>query len=307
LAGRVVDGISYVEGKEYWEDEPIGHGTHVAGTIAAIDDGNHLIGVAPRVDLYAVKVDPLNEAQVVSGIYWAVSKGVHIISMSLGFPAAGDYPFLKEACDYAYSQGVLLIAASGNTADPVSYPARYTSVVAVGAVDQNDVRPWWSNYGYPWLDFAAPGVAINSTYPPDGYNVDSGTSFAVPHVTGTAALIFASKPDPEYDDNGNGNWDNFEVRAKLNDTALDLGPSGKDGHYGHGLVNAWYSNQRPPSDINYDLTVDIGDITIICIYWQTMRGDPDWWDARRADINIDNIVDIKDLSIAGLHFGEIDP
>jgi subtilisin len=115
LDGRVVDGISFVEGKQYWEDDN-GHGTHVAGTIAAIDNGDHLIGVAPKVDLYAIKVDPIDITDVVYGIYWAVDQGVHVISMSLGYTE--NNTDLKQACDYAYSQGVLLIAASGNSADP---------------------------------------------------------------------------------------------------------------------------------------------------------------------------------------------
>jgi subtilisin family serine protease len=304
LTGRVVDGISYVEGKQYWEDD-VGHGTHVAGTIAAIDNGDHLIGVAPRVDLYAVKVDPYYIEQVVGGIYWAVSKAVHIISMSLGYPATGNYPSLKEACDYAYSQGVLLIAASGNEADPVSCPAIYETVVAVGATYSNDKRWEWSNYGYPELEFAAPGVDVNSTLPPNKYQEWRGTSQAVPHVTGAAALVFASKVDAEYDSNGNGQWDNFEVREKLRDTALDLGRPGKDGYYGYGLVNAWYSNQRPPGDINYDLIVDMGDISIINYFFGITPEDPDWWYGRRADI--DNIIWARDRGIAGRHFGEIDP
>lgn len=279
----------------------------MAGTVAAIDNGNHLIGVAPRVDLYAIKVEyPLPDvAQVIDGIFWAVSKGVHIIFMSLGYRT--NETNLKLVCDYAYSQGVLLIVASGNSADLVSYPARYESVVAVGAVDQNDNRWLWSNYGYPELEFAALGVDINSTFPPNAYQVWTGTSMATPHVTGAATLIFASKVDVEYDSNGNGRWENFEVREKLKDTALDLGPTGKDGYYGYGLVNAWHSNQRPQGDINYDLMVDMRDVAIICYYNGTMSEDPYWWYGRRADININNVMDMRDLAIAATHFGEVDP
>ena len=308
LAGRVVDGISY-GGGEYWEDYD-GHGTQVAGIIAAIDDGTHLIGVAPRVSLYAVKAYSVQA--VVNGINWAVDNGANMISISLA--TYDDYPELSAACDNAYDQGVLLIAGSGNDGRPiVMYPAAYDSVLAVGAIYESEYDYRWdlSNYGTPELEFMAPGVAINSTYPPDGYNVDSGTSFAVPHVSGAAALIFASKPDPEYDGNGNGAWDNFEVRAKLTDTALDLPLDGKhpgyDEWYGHGLVNAWWSNQRPQGDINYDLITDIGDLTIVCWYYGVKEGDPDWWDARRADIDIDKIVWIRDLAIISVHFGEIDP
>lgn len=307
LDGRVVDGISYVEGKDYWEDD-VGHGTHIAGTIAGIDDGDHLIGVAPRVDLYAVKVevDPPNPTEVAYGISWAVSKGVHIISMSLWF--AENHTILKLACDYAYSEGVLLIAGSGNTGDfTVIYPAKYESVVAVGAVDQNDQKAPFSNTGSE-MELAAPGVDINSTFPPNTYRLKSGTSMAVPHVSGTAALVFGSKVDSEYDSNNNWQWDNFEVRKKLNDTVLNLGnDTGWDSWFGCGLVNAWFSNQRPPGDITYDLRVDMRDIAYVSKHYGKTDEDPDWWGARVADVNIDNTVDLYDLHIVGQHYGEVDP
>lgn len=310
LDSRVANGISYVEGKQYWEDD-IGHGTHMARTIAAINNGSHLIGVAPRVDLYAVKVDPYDITHVIYGIYWAVDQGVHIISMSLAYTENNTY--LKQACDYAHSQGIFLIAASGNENDcEVRYPAKYDSVVAVGAIDQNDERWMYglfygSNYG-PELEFAAPGADINSTWPfASPYWVLSGTSCAVPHVTGTAALVFGSKVDPEYDSNENGQWDNFEVREKLRGTALDLDPPGQDGYYGYGLVNAWYSNQRPPGDITHDYIVDARDLAYVAFYYGAKRGDPDWWYARCSDITIDNEVDIFDLTIVALHYGQRDP
>lgn len=306
LAGRVVDGISFEIG-ECWEDFT-GHGTHVAGTIAAIDDGNHLIGVAPKVSLYAVKSYSSIQAWV-DGINWAVSKGVHIISISQGTYTYDES--LETAVNNAYNSGVLLIAASGNEdLDIVMYPAAFDSVIAVGAVDQNDFR--WiedyeaSNYG-PQLELAAPGADINSTVPPDTYEIDSGTSYAVPHVTGTAALIFSSKVDADYDDNNNRQWDNSEVRQKLDDTALDLEPAGKDPYYGHGLVNAWYSNQRPPSDVTYDYIVDTRDLARVAYYLGYTDEHPLWWYARPSDITIDNKVNILDLTIVSMHFGEYDP
>lgn len=307
LAGRVVDGISFESG-EYWEDF-IGHGTLVAGIIAAVDDGNHLIGVAPKVSLYAIKAYSTVQAWI-DGINWAVIKGVHIISISQGI-----YEYnrdLETAVTNAHNSGVLLIAASGNNnAGIVMYPAAFTSVIAVGAIDQNDNR--WvedgdgSNYGAQ-LELAAPGENINSTFPPNTYIELNGTSYAVPHVTGTAALIWGSKVDVEYDLNGNGQWDSSEVRRKLRDTALDLKPpSGKDDYYGYGLVNAWYSSQRPPGDINYDLYVDMLDITLLAYFWGTTKEDPDWWYARPCDIDINNELGGHDLSILVQNFGKVDP
>jgi len=118
LAGRIVGGISYKGEKEYWEDE-IGHGTWVAGMIAAIDNGNHLIGVAPKVELLAVKLDDSSygglQISLKDGIKWAADNGAYIISISTGFPS--PYLELENACSYAYNRGVLLVAAAGNLED----------------------------------------------------------------------------------------------------------------------------------------------------------------------------------------------
>jgi subtilisin family serine protease len=285
-----------------------GHGTWVAGIIAAIDNGNHLIGVAPKVSLYAIKA--LDPQTWIDGINWAVSRGVHIISISQGiYQYDAD---LEAACNNAFNNGVLLIASSGNdNKGKILYPAAFASVIAVGATDQNDDR-WLmdsrhgSNYGRE-LELVAPGADINSTSPPNTYSVDSGTSAAVPHVTGIAALVFGSKIDPEYDLNNNGIWDNTEVREKLRDTALDLGPSGPDGDFGRGLANAWWSSQRPQGNINYDDITDMEDFSSVAYYLDFDDDDPLWWLARPCDININNVVDVVDYTIVSLHYGEIDP
>jgi subtilisin len=314
LTGRVVGGISYVEGEQYWEDN-YGHGTYVAGIIAAIDGGNHLIGVAPKVELLAVKVWPATEGELVRnllhGIKWAVDNGADVISMSLGF--YNEYPALEVACRNAYDSGVLLIGAAGNeNRDVLVYPAKYSYVIAVGATNQSDKR--WvdplegSNFG-PELELAAPGANINSTCSPPLYYVNgSGTSAAAPHVSGTAALILGSKVDPDYDTFENGQWDNFEVRQKLQDTALDLGSAGRDEYYGYGLVNAWRSLQRPEGDITRDLCVDAEDLRWVGAYYGKTSSDPDWWALiRPADIDISNRIDTVDVSIVGLNWGKVDP
>src|SRR4030042_111435 len=152
----------------------------------------------------------------------------------------------------------------------------------------------------------APGVLINSTAnlyadPYTLYAVDDGTSFAVPHVAGVAALIFASKIDPDYDFNENGWWDNFEVREKLQNTTLDLGSPRRDDYYGYGLVNAWYSTQRPPGDVNSDSRVNIFDIVTIALAYSSNPGDTNW--CVLADITIDRLVDINDRIIVAFNFG----
>jgi len=250
LVDNVAGGVSLVNYTiDYMDDN--GHGTHVAGIIAAVDNDVGIIGTAPGVWLYAVKVLDSGGSgylsDVIAGIDWAVNNGMQLISMSLGTDT--DYQSLHDACDNAYAAGVLLVAAAGNDAsrlsvrfgiDTIDYPARYDSVIAVGAVDELDERAVWSSTG-PELELSAPGVDINSTYLDDTYSLLSGTSMACPHVTGTAALVFGtniSEVAPSYDLDGDGIWDANEVRAWLQATAEDLGDPGKDDFYGYGLVDA---------------------------------------------------------------------
>jgi subtilisin family serine protease len=160
------------------------------------------------------------------------------------------------------------------------------------------------------LELVAPGVNINSTanpneYPYTLYMVDTGASFAAPHVAGVAALIYASKIDPDYDRNGDGYWENDEVRQKLRDTALDLGDPEWDEYYGYGLVNAWYATQRPPADINTDYKVNYRDLYILAYAYGSRPGDPNW--DPRADITINNEVDYADLYILAKNYGKTDP
>jgi len=207
-----------------------GHGTHVAGVIAASLDNVGVAGVAPRVRLVAVKV--LSDSgigfhsDIAEGIVEAVKAGVKILSMSLGSPS--DSSVLRDASYWAYQQGAIQIAAAGNSGDGhsatnnVAYPARYSWVIAVAAVDQNYNVPAWSSDG-PEVDVAAPGVNILSTYPGGRYAYMSGTSMATPHVTSVVALMQAVRsalglrpltPD--------------EMYYVLTSTAKDIGPPGFD-------------------------------------------------------------------------------
>lgn len=229
------------------DDDPMddnGHGTHCAGIIAAEDDDDGVIGVAPNVSLYAVKVldsgGSGSYSDIVAGIDWAVANNMDVISMSLG-GSSGDTA-LEDACNNAYNSGTLVVAAAGNDGNPagrgdnVGYPARYDSVIAVAATDSNDNRASFSSTG-PDVELAAPGVDILSTYWDEGeskYATASGTSMACPHVTGTAALVFASGVT---DSDGDGNV-NDEIRAILQSTAEDLGADGRDERFGYGLVDA---------------------------------------------------------------------
>ena len=233
LAANIIGGVNFVaKGRrlnpDKWDDDS-GHGTHVAGIIAAVDNEIGVIGVAPDAGLYAVKV--LDQSgngwlsDVVAGIEWAVDNNADVINLSLG--ASSSWPLLNDACQAAADSGVLIVAAAGNDGGDVLYPARYDSVIAVGATDSSDTVPWWSNRG-PEVELAAPGVGVRSTWKGDSYNTISGTSMATPHVAGTCALMLGS-PEP-LPPNG--------IRVKLQETAEDLEPDGKDDASGYGLVDA---------------------------------------------------------------------
>ena len=221
------------------------HGTHCAGIIGAEDNGAGVIGVAPDAELYAVKVLDENGSgylsDVILGIEWAVDHNMQVISMSLG--SDSYVSALETACDNAEASGLVLVAAAGNDyqrrgkkeMDTIDYPARFESVIAVGATTQSDDRASFSSTGST-IELAAPGYQIYSTVI-GGYDIKSGTSMACPHVAGVAALVLASPVDSNYD-NGNGVWDPDEVRAKLRSTADDLGSPGWDNWYGYGLVDA---------------------------------------------------------------------
>ena len=264
------------------------HGSHCAGIAAArINNGIGIAGVAGKCKIMAEKVLSSGGSgsydNVAKGIIDAADKGAHIISMSLG---GSNAQVMKDACDYAYNKGVLLVAASGNDNGPVGYPAAYDSVIAVGATDQSDKRCYFSNYGSN-LDLMAPGDEILSTVLDNGYGYNTGTSMACPHVAGVAALVLSTPVDPDYDADGDGKWDNNEVKQKLFDTAKDLGSSGKDDYYGYGLVDAAAAvdGYEPPlAQVTveiHELTNDpnLGDYEEIDTIFDITRGGikPEWY------------------------------
>ena len=215
-----------------------GHGTHVAGTVAGIDNAIGVIGVSPDVSLYAIKVLGANGSgylsDVIEGIQWAVAQNMNIINMSLG--TSVNIESLHDAVIAANAAGVVIVAAAGNSGSALLYPAAYPETIAVGATDITDSIAPFSNRG-TGLDLVAPGVDIFSTYKGSAYATLTGTSMASPHVAGTAALVL-STPVGASDVNFNGRWDPAEVFSKLISTATDLGPTGFDTDSGYGLVNA---------------------------------------------------------------------
>ena len=221
--------VSGYNGNLPWNQDDMGHGTHVAGTIAASNDNRGVVGVSPgEVQLYIVRVFDANgwaySSTLIDAANRCASAGSNIISMSLGGGSSSD--FERSKFDELNAQGILIIAAAGNKGDTsFFYPASYSSVMSIAAIDSNKNHAGFSQWNSQ-VDIAAPGVGILSTVPGGGYASWSGTSMATPHVSGVAALVWSAIP-----------WaTNVEVRDALIATAEDLGVPGRDDKYGAGLV-----------------------------------------------------------------------
>lgn len=222
-------------------EDHYGHGTHVAGTVAA--SMNNTIGVAgvcPGCTILAGKV--LNDSgvgsssSVANGINWAVSNGARVINMSIGVPASRT---LETAVNNAWKNGAVLVAAAGNGNNQTKiYPAAYPNVIAAAATDNKDAKAAFSTYGSSWVDIAAPGVNVFSTFPnhpfvlgtqnnrSQGYDVGNGTSISSPIVAATAALVWSSTPGATA----------TAVRAKVESTADKIAGTGT--FWAKGRVNA---------------------------------------------------------------------
>ncbi|MCK4588649.1 S8 family peptidase [Candidatus Woesebacteria bacterium] len=253
LIANLQGGINFVSKGAVWNpadptkwNDDNGHGTHVAGIVAAVDNNIGVIGVAPEAHLWAVKVLDRKGggyvSDVIAGIKWSKDNGMQVINMSLG--TSSDIQSLHDAVDTAYNAGIVIVAAAGNSGDgngttnEVIYPAKYSTVIAVAATRSDDSTPYWSAEGEE-VEIAAPGASIRSTWKGGGYDTISGTSMASPHAAGTVALLLNTTIPASYDTNiVNGMWDPVEVRAVLIQTADDLGTSGFDNFYGWGLIDA---------------------------------------------------------------------
>ncbi len=257
LAANYVSGIDYVNNDNDPMDDN-GHGSHVSGTVGAIDNSIGVIGVAPSVSLYGIKVlDAAGSgtfSNVVAGIDWAAANGMDVVNMSLG--ASIGTNALQTACDNAYASGVVICAAAGNDfGGPVGFPAKYSSTIAVSAVDQGNNLANFSNKG-PEVEVTAPGVGIVSTYKNGQYATLDGTSMATPHVAGVVALIWST-----------GQFTSASaVRNQLTSTATDIGATGRDNNFGFGLVNADAAtnvgppvNQAPTANANGPYSALVGN------------------------------------------------
>lgn len=220
LADRVVAEVNLSSSPT--SDDVYGHGTHMAGTIAAVAPDCRLMNVKVADD--TGKCEP---SVVATGIIWAVDHGAEVINLSL---AMGESADLEEAVNYAWNHGAILVAAAGNkgTSKP-SYPAYYENCLAVAGTNENNSLALLSSYG-DWVDVAAPGFNIYSELPGNQYGYKTGTSSAGAHVSGVAVLVFSVAEDV----NGNGAV-NDEVRWAIESSCTPIAVDG----VGQGLVDAY--------------------------------------------------------------------
>lgn len=232
-----------------------GHGTHVAGTIAqCTNNGIGVAGVAPGVRLMPIRVLDAGGfgsfAAVAQGVEWARTHGAGVINLSLGM-ACSTLPWpqcsssvLNEALTAAATADIVIVAAAGNFNQGVlAFPGNHPDVIGVGAVDQDRARAPYSNRGQA-LDLVAPGGDLQRDGNGDGhpdriailqqtigeggwqYQHKQGTSMAAAHVSGATALLRSYVPTAT----------RWQIQAALEETTLDLGPSGFDTSFGHGLL-----------------------------------------------------------------------
>lgn len=226
---KIKKGASFVSYTTNFEDDN-GHGTHVAGIIAAQNNNYGTVGMVPDAEIYVAKV--LNQdgnglqSNILKGIEWAMQQNVDIINLSVGGSASTTA--FENTLKKAYDQGILIVAAAGNNREKgigVEYPAALPSVIAVGAIDKNDNHASFSAEGNE-VDVSAPGVDIYSTYLNGTYELMTGTSMASPHVVGHLALLKESHP----------NLSHLEIRKLLEKQTVDLGEAGRDPKYGYGRI-----------------------------------------------------------------------
>lgn len=204
LKGHVIGGRNFTdEGTPDDYSDGHGHGTHVAGTIAALENGNGVVGVAPEAKILAVKVLTSNgtgsDKGVTEGIKYATAwegpngEKVSVINMSLGGPEYNKE--MHDAVKTAIAAGIEVVVAAGNAGDgkadteEVAYPGRFKECLTVGAYSQWTGKPVYFSNTYREIDIMAPGVYVRSTYPGNRYRDMSGTSMASPHVAGVLAIL----------------------------------------------------------------------------------------------------------------------
>lgn len=237
---KVVKSVSFLKEDETNVDRN-GHGTHIAGIIGALDNNIGVKGIAPDAELYALKV--FNQegvgstSDVIRAIDWSIEHQMDIINLSLTSKAGSEA--YEQIVNRAYEKGSLLVAAAGNetltdpSIDNVEYPARYANAIAVASINQSNKKGYFSSIG-PTVEISAPGEKIYSTYLGNGYAIQSGTSLATAFISGQLALMKEAYPY----------LSNRQLRKKMIDNVIDLGPKGRDSVFGYGSLQT-SSYDRP--------------------------------------------------------------
>ncbi len=219
--------------------DTVGHGTHVAGIIAANDDGKGIVGLAPDVQILPIVIfnpDYVGAFDAAEGIVWAVDEGARVLNNSWGGYVYSQ--ILKAAFDYALAFGAVPVCAAGNDGEAlIHFPSAYPGVIAVGATTPRDTRTDFSQIG-GWLSVGAPGEGILSCVPttyvqagtgdPLLYDYWGGTSMATPFVSALVAMLLELHPGATP----------YQIRKMIEDTAVDIEESGFDVHSGHGRIDA---------------------------------------------------------------------
>ncbi|WP_419248979.1 type VII secretion-associated serine protease mycosin [Streptomyces canus] len=252
LKTAVANGKDYLHSGGNGKTDKVGHGTKVAGIIAARKlDGTGFMGLAPEATILPIRQNDDqgsgNVGTMMQAIRWAAEQGAQVINISQDTASKMDPTVdtaFRSAIEFAQSKDALIVAAAGNDgADgkvKETYPAAYPGVLAVAASDRNNARAPFSQSG-PFVGVAAPGIDMVSTVPVGGNCVDQGTSFAAPYVSGVAALIRAKHPD----------WSYKQVISQIEQTA-DRTKADRDDFVGWGVID-------PSAAVNDDTTEPSAD------------------------------------------------
>jgi len=235
LTQVVADAKDFTGSRHGWRDQH-GHGTHVAGIIAAgFGNRQGVAGLAHKAKLYCAKglgdSGSGSDSEVSNAIFWCIEQGCHIINLSLGSPVPSQR--IKNAVEDAHDSGVIVLAAAGNAGgeDNVGYPAKYDTCFAVGAIDRTKRIARFSDSGLE-VDGVGYGVKMLSCYQNGEYAVLSGTSMATPHLAG----FVANRMSAELKHTGSLKTSSLAKLINLfRATSQDLGDSGHDPEYGHGF------------------------------------------------------------------------
>ncbi len=327
LSSNIPDiGHDYIYNDRLPEDG-LGHGTHVAGTIAAVGNNSRgMVGVAYKAKILPIRIiseydgaSSTGASDLINSLSEAISSGAAVINLSIGNQIYNSQ-FVEQACDLAYQSGALIIAASGNGGDDqigdneLFYPAAYSSVMSVGASDQNDSLSSFSNYGASWVDVAAPGEQILSTFsnrayltcklalssaclgPADysdsgsttfGYVQSRGTSMATPHVSGLAALLRAYSAELSVDD--------IYGIISITTDPLSGGNTIANGRINAGSALSFAQILKANRTIDRNLDYIISDDELLSYAWSIHRYGKYYYEF--FDINNDSKYDLNDVAL----------